>query len=420
MSAPFSYPMESLETRAMLSVSPLAAAASGVTAKIVDGALFIHGDARANHLVLTGVGDGEVMITGDDKTSVNGEPSVVLSGFSGDLRVHLRGGKDSLTIDGLEVGGDLHVGAGDTSDAILIKDTDIAGKLHIATRGGHDEVNLLGVAVDGDASIDGAQGHDLITADESTFGAKLTIDAGKGHDTVFLGTSTVTGAKQIVDGPGDDLIEGQAVTDNTDFNQGLNGWSAGFADYDTEMTDLRLQSGLRDLPAELGAGKKGFFIQGMNRSDDLLMYLTRTISGLKANTTYQIRFDLTIGSNAGSGCFGVGGSPGDSVYLKAGATNRKPATRTDKEGFVEVNFDKGQQSKGGKDASVAGNIANGTEECGEDADFVSIRRKHVHTAKVKTDSRGRLHIVVATDSGYEGLTQLYYQQIKAQLVEVAK
>ena len=391
-------------------------------AKVVDGVLVIRGDENANAITIdtNGLEPGTVRIAGQGETTVNGEGTVILSGVTRDVRVHLRGGGDSVAVRNAQLSGGLRIGSGEEADQVLIQDVKIKGDLEVFTRGGNDDVNLLGVAVRGKTLVGTAAGGDVFTAEDSSFRGGFILAAGVGNDTVQLMNSTFGGAKRISAGPGQDLVNGRVVTDLTDFGNGLNGWTGGFADYGKNMGDLRLKWGLQDLPEELEQDGKGFYIQGMNRSDDLLMYLTRTLAGLKANTEYQVRFDLTFASNAGSNCFGVGGAPGESVYLKAGAATKKPATTTDDEQFVEVNFDKGQQSNGGKNASVVGDISNGTEDCSGDGEFVTLKKQHVHAFRVRTDAKGRLHLVVATDSAYEGFTRLYYQQVKARLVEVAK
>jgi len=97
---------------------------------------------------------------------------------------------------------------------------------------------------------------------------------------------------------------------------------AGFADDSPDQQDLKLEAGLRHLPPELGIEGTGFYIQSVNRSDDLFLFLKRRLGpedGLRPNQTYQVFFDLVFASNAPSNCGGVGGSPGESVYLKAGS-----------------------------------------------------------------------------------------------------
>jgi hypothetical protein len=155
----------------------------------------------------------------------------------------------------------------------------------------------------------------------------------------------------------------------------------------------------------------------MNRSDDMFMYLKRHISGedgLKPNQAYELSFKIVFASNAASGCVGVGGAPGESVYLKAGASADEPVSVLGPGSALTVNIDKGQQAAGGRDAGVAGNIANGRPCEGMEQPYVRVERSYTHGV-VRTDNRGALWLVVGTDSGFEGLTGLYYETITARL-----
>jgi hypothetical protein len=113
------------------------------------------------------------------------------------------------------------------------------------------------------------------------------------------------------------------VSISFDFRNGALGWQAGFAEY-PPTTDkngfYELLAEVRTLPPELGVNGTGFYIQGNNHSDDLFMFMKRRLNsadGIVAGQTYQISFTLVFASSAQSGCFGIGGSPGDSVGLKA-------------------------------------------------------------------------------------------------------
>ncbi len=216
----------------------------------------------------------------------------------------------------------------------------------------------------------------------------------------------------------------QSITLKFDFQQGLLGWSAGFADYAFNQADLRLESGLRNLPGEVGDGT-GFYIQGNNRSDDLFMFLKRKLTntdGIVALQAYQVNFKLAFASNAPTDCVGIGGAPGESVFLKAGATSIEPVPFLDSDNQLRMNVDKGNQSTGGPAASVVGNIANGIP-CDrvpnlEDAPYVSLVKSHRHEFTVTASENAELWLLVGTDSGFEGLTALYYQQIDVELAPI--
>jgi len=218
------------------------------------------------------------------------------------------------------------------------------------------------------------------------------------------------------------------VSISFDFRNGAVGWQAGFADY-PPATDkngfYELLAEVRTLPPELGVNGTGFYIQGNNHSDDLFMFMKRRLDsadGIVAGQTYQITFTLVFASAAQSGCFGVGGSPGDSVGLKAGASPAEPIALLDASplaGWLRMNVGKGDQSQGGLAASTTGSIANGVPCGSAPPSYISIQRTHQHTALVNANARGEIWLLVGTDSGYEGGTGLYYQRIDVTLTPVS-
>jgi hypothetical protein len=117
------------------------------------------------------------------------------------------------------------------------------------------------------------------------------------------------------------LGKSKQIVLTNDFNHGSKGWLPGFSDYNLRAGDLRMLAELRRLPQEVSETRSAFYIQSMNRSDDIFMFLKKNVSaedGLEPNQAYRVWFDMRFSSNAPTGCLGVGGSPGDSVYLKAG------------------------------------------------------------------------------------------------------
>ena len=61
-----------------------------------------------------------------------------------------------------------------------------------------------------------------------------------------------------------------------DFRQGAHGWEAGFAEYSAEMEGLMRGGEIGPLPPDLGVNGTGYYLQGMNHSDDLFMFHTTT------------------------------------------------------------------------------------------------------------------------------------------------
>jgi hypothetical protein len=215
------------------------------------------------------------------------------------------------------------------------------------------------------------------------------------------------------------LPDAESVTLTTDFRQGTGGWVADVADLPSgDRSIYALDSGLRPLPAEVGAGT-GYMLQGTNRSDDLFLYVKRQlgpVDGIVPNASYRLRYSITLASNAPSGSAGVGGAPGESVFLKAGGSTAEPLAVTDEHNWLRLNVDKGNQSRGGRAASVAGNIANGLQPvAGAGNPYASVVREVTHEADVRADAQGRLWLFLGTDSGFEGQTRIYLQTVTVQV-----
>ena len=86
------------------------------------------------------------------------------------------------------------------------------------------------------------------------------------------------------------------------------------------------------------------------------------------------------------------------------------------QGVLRMNIDKGQQSKGGEDMIVLGNVAYAPES-EEDAGQWHIKTlgSEDQPFSVTSDGDGAVWFIVGTDSGFEGLTALYYDQVTVNL-----
>jgi hypothetical protein len=201
-----------------------------------------------------------------------------------------------------------------------------------------------------------------------------------------------------------------------DFNQSLDGWEADFTDLPSNADDssfYELTFAYTDLPTNLGS-KKSLMLSGINHSDDLFMFIKRKISGLIPNTSYNIVFEVELASNAQRGAVGIGGSPGESVFLKAGASEREPRKVAENNQYI-LNIDKGNQSTDGDDVITIGDIAipsNATQ-------YTLITRTNAspytspynQTFFAQSNSAGEIWLIIGTDSGFEGTTTVYYTKV---------
>ncbi len=194
-----------------------------------------------------------------------------------------------------------------------------------------------------------------------------------------------------------------------DFGSDAEGWTVEFADLpvDYDQSIFELDSGHRPLPD--GLEGSGIYVQGHNRSDDLFMFLKRRVGGLRPNAAYTVSVSVNLATNVPAGSFGIGGSPGESVYVKAGASTVEPVAVEGDNRHLRMNIDKGNQANGGEAAVVLGDVAH------PDVLSSEYRIKTLDNVElplmVNTDSEGRVWLIVGTDSGFEGLTRLFYASI---------
>ncbi len=204
------------------------------------------------------------------------------------------------------------------------------------------------------------------------------------------------------------------------FANGFDGWEASYSDY-TQGVGMEpiigFISGHEQLPAPLD-NTSGVFLEGHNRSDDLFMYMTRGVAGLVPDTDYTVELSITFASNVPPGCFGIGGSPGESVYIKGGATGMTPANVVISGDYVTTNFDHGDQSQEGLNALLLGDFAHGGGTCENGVYQLATLSTGGRSLTVRTNASGELWLILGTDSGFEGLTRIYYLEGSATITPV--
>jgi hypothetical protein len=197
-----------------------------------------------------------------------------------------------------------------------------------------------------------------------------------------------------------------------DFKRETGGWVGESSDYPTDTAPANVVFELRDISGFGAAYKdsKAYYISGTNRSDDLLLYVKKQITGLVANTEYTFAVpSMNLLSNAQSGCMGVGGAPGESVYVIAAASTTEPKAVTTN-GDTRLNIDRGNQAEPGKASFVLGNIANGLP-CEGTPTYASKLVRNGTGVRVKTDGEGKVWVLLGIDSGFEATTSIYLQNV---------
>ena len=209
----------------------------------------------------------------------------------------------------------------------------------------------------------------------------------------------------------DDTSQRELITITDNFTTDAAGWDPGFSDYfaDQDEENLDLDFTYTTLPAPLDTTEGALRLAGTNTSDDLFMFLTKEITGLEPNQPYSVTIDVVYASDVPDNTVGIGGSPGESVYVKAGAAAMEPLPFVTSDGIYRMNVDKGNQSQGGSNARVIGDFANGTDQ----ERYTLLTESLDRPITVTADDNGSIWLLVGTDSGFEGRTTIYYDRIAA-------
>ena len=200
------------------------------------------------------------------------------------------------------------------------------------------------------------------------------------------------------------------------FEDGAQGWKVEFADLPVDYDDSIYELAHEHRPLPNGPEGNGIYVQGHNRSDDLFMYLKKQVDGLRPNVAYAVSISIDLATNVSEGLVGIGGSPGGSVFVKAGATTVEPEVVEDSNQYLRMNIDKGNQSRGGESMAVLGDIAH--PEVIDREYWIKTLVNADKPLNVTADGEGRVWLIVGTDSGFEGLTGLYFARISYILTPV--
>jgi hypothetical protein len=228
-----------------------------------------------------------------------------------------------------------------------------------------------------------------------------------------------------IDGSRCAMAEPFDETRSFNLDRGHQGFEALFLDYwDGEEDHLELEWGHSPLPGGW-SNRHGIRISGNNRPDDLMMVLMRPIDGLAPDTSYRLELEMQFATDVPSGCVGVGGSPGESVFMRLGASGERPdyVLEDDTSGSMppmrRPSIDLGQQAMPGTYALAVGDMANGLDETLCTAPDRPWRLKRVSTAgqhfEVSSDENGRIWVYGLSDSGFEATSTWYMTEFVVRL-----
>ncbi|MBD0333668.1 MAG: hypothetical protein ICV66_13560 [Chitinophagaceae bacterium] len=202
-----------------------------------------------------------------------------------------------------------------------------------------------------------------------------------------------------------------------EFKTDTEGWKPLFADYPVgEEEFYELQFKHTHLPAPLDQSVKAIQVTGNNHSDDLLMMMCKKVDGLKPNATYGVTFSIDLASNVRKGSPGAGGSP--DLSLGAGALSYEPKVevkQTSGKDYYRPNFNSVLQGGNSSEhIKVLGQI--GVTDTTTVYTFIN-RNNANNPFSVTTNHKGELWLLLGLDSGFEGITSLYYKRVQVRLYE---
>ena len=235
--------LENLEGRSLM--------AGDVFASMKLGSLKIEGDSQANDISVVDLGGGQVEITGQNETKVNGLAKVTLNGFVANVKVELKGGDDTVKWQGIESHVPLRfaIETGSGNDTVFV-DKLYAGIGKIESGLGNDVVEVLNAKA-AILDIETGGGDDIVRIGSPTVASsvsvlKLDIETGSGNDQVQIQNSNLNSTWLKVElGSGDD----KAVVSKLSGSSALN-LSGGFGTDAVVVED----STFRSMDIELGAG----------------------------------------------------------------------------------------------------------------------------------------------------------------------
>lgn len=207
-----------------------------------------------------------------------------------------------------------------------------------------------------------------------------------------------------------------------DFSESDLSFSIDTADHDVEhQLNEKITSEIANLPSPYEY-RKGIMFQWNNYSDDIKGFITKKITGLNVNSQFNVNFNVEVLTFMSDACVGIGGSPGESVRIKAALLAEEPNKIIDysqSSPMYRIDIDDGQS--GGDDVVVLGHI--GLPIPCDDNFFANpvweIKPLTNDDAFVMTaNSNGEAWVYVSIDSGFEGESTFYVAAVELQLQEL--
>ncbi len=202
-----------------------------------------------------------------------------------------------------------------------------------------------------------------------------------------------------------------------DFSQSSQGWDADFAGLtDNQVDSAGLVLEWRPLPENTDSTRNGLFASGVNLNDDLFMFYKQDFLGLRPSQEVRVSYQIELVTNTPMNCPEIDGRmPGESVFVKAGASTVEPRGVVQQDGILSMNIDIGDDpDSGGLNGEVLGNITNSIDCDEQDADtyvFKGFDTTVEGGTIVTADENGRIWAFFGIDSDFKGDSSVYFSVV---------
>lgn len=190
-----------------------------------------------------------------------------------------------------------------------------------------------------------------------------------------------------------------------EFNDGMEGWEAGFTDYPVSATpeadSIYLWQSEFVKSAPITGGRGAYRLSCDNVNGDVFMYIKAKIEGLAPNTNYNLVYSINLVSNAENS---------QGLFLKAGASDLEPKKVIDDNYYV-LNIDKGVDAAPGENAISFGEIGRPPVTDEKYYTVVKDNTSHYNPFIARTNSKGEMWVIIGADSTKPGPVEIYFTSV---------
>lgn len=227
--------------------------AGDVIAALEGSLLTVEGDNFDNQIAITRSTVGDIVISGQNGTLVNGLPSFRFPQVQlNALEVRMEAGNDTVALRGLQVANDVNVNLGAGNDRLTSPATSpstISGNMFVLGDEGNDVVQLAALTVREDLYIDGGLGILNASVNASDIDKVMSIIGDEANDIVSVTGSRIGLNLSLETKGGSDRV---SITDTDAFHISINTDANGSVGLD--QVTLNRVTTVEDLGIFTGAG----------------------------------------------------------------------------------------------------------------------------------------------------------------------